>query len=137
MDGLLGSQIMELFAEDELEVDRLFSAASSQFEQAYNSTTAPTKPRLRLLTRAHLQPAPPSTTPLAPAPPSSTSLQQLDPVRFPSPKTNEEIRAAREAGIPKKTQQDTKFCVNVYEEWRKNREGLQHHHSTSTPHECC
>ena len=31
MDGLLGSQIMELFAEDELEVDRLFSAASRQF----------------------------------------------------------------------------------------------------------
>ena len=26
---------MELFAEDELEVDRLFAAASSQFEQAY------------------------------------------------------------------------------------------------------
>ena len=33
MDGLLGSQIMELFAEDELEVDRLFAVASSQFEQ--------------------------------------------------------------------------------------------------------
>ena len=111
MDGLLGSQIMELFAEDEVEVDRLFAVASSQFEQAYNSTAA---------TNAHLQAA--STTPLAPAPPCSTSLQQLDPVRFPSPKTDEEIRAAREAGIPKKTQQDTKFCVNVYEEWRKNRE---------------
>ena len=37
MDGLLGSQIMEFFAEDELEVDRLFAAASSQFEQAYNN----------------------------------------------------------------------------------------------------
>ena len=31
MDGLLGSQIMEL------EVYRLFAAASSQFEQAYNN----------------------------------------------------------------------------------------------------
>ena len=40
MDGLLGSQIMELFAEDELEVDRLFAAASSQFEQAYNTSKA-------------------------------------------------------------------------------------------------
>ena len=28
---------MELFAEDELEVDRLFEAANSQFEQAYNN----------------------------------------------------------------------------------------------------
>ena len=37
MDGFLGSQIMELFAEDELEVDRLFAAASSQFEQVYNA----------------------------------------------------------------------------------------------------
>ena len=37
MDGL---QIMELFAEDELEVDRLFAAASSQFEQAYNNDYA-------------------------------------------------------------------------------------------------
>ena len=34
MHGLLGS---ELFAEDELEVDRLFAAASSQFEQTYNN----------------------------------------------------------------------------------------------------
>ena len=34
MYGLLGS---ELFAEDELEVDRLFAAVSSQFEQAYNN----------------------------------------------------------------------------------------------------
>ena len=32
MYGLLGSVF---FAEDELEVDRLFAAASSQFEQAY------------------------------------------------------------------------------------------------------
>ena len=37
MDGLLGSQIM---AKDELEVDRLFAAASSQFEQAYNTSKA-------------------------------------------------------------------------------------------------
>ena len=34
MYGLLGS---ELFAEVELEVDRLFAAVSSQFEQAYNN----------------------------------------------------------------------------------------------------
>ena len=87
---------MELFAEDELEVDRLFAAvrAGVQFDLA--------KPRLRpLLTHAHLQTAPPCTTPLARAPSSFTSLQQLDPVRFPSPKTDEEKRAAREAGIPK------------------------------------
>ena len=31
---------MELFAEDEVEVDRLFAAASSQFEQAYNTSKA-------------------------------------------------------------------------------------------------
>ena len=31
---------MELFAKDELEVDRLFAAASSQFEQAYNTSKA-------------------------------------------------------------------------------------------------
>jgi hypothetical protein len=36
MDGLLGSQIMEPFSEDEPEVDRLFVAASNQFKQAYN-----------------------------------------------------------------------------------------------------
>ena len=40
MDGLLGSQIMELFAKEELEVDRIFAAASSQFEQAYNTSKA-------------------------------------------------------------------------------------------------
>ena len=37
MDRLPWSQIRELFAEDELEVNRLFAAASSQFEQAYNN----------------------------------------------------------------------------------------------------
>ena len=34
---IYGLRWSELFAEDELEVDRLFAAVSSQFEQAYNN----------------------------------------------------------------------------------------------------
>ena len=41
--------------------------------------------------------------------------------RFAPPKTTEEIVRAREKGIPKRTQQDTKYCVNIWDEWREYR----------------
>ena len=37
------------------------------------------------------------------------------------PKTDEEIQFARERAIPVKTVADTKYCIGLFEEWRKHR----------------
>ena len=37
--------------------------------------------------------------------------------RFAPPKTDREIQEVRNKGIPKKTLEDTKYCVKVWEEW--------------------
>ncbi len=42
-------------------------------------------------------------------------------VRFAPPKTDAEIEVEREKGIPKKTLEDTKYCLKIWEEWRKHR----------------
>ena len=44
------------------------------------------------------------------------------PVRFAPPKTDEEIAQERQKGIPKRTLQDTKYCVTLWDEWRKSRQ---------------
>ena len=41
--------------------------------------------------------------------------------RFAAPKTNEEVTEARQNAIPKKTRQDTDYCVRAWEAWRGNR----------------
>ena len=41
---------------------------------------------------------------------------------FAPPKTDTEILCAREAGIPFKTKEDTKYCVRVWEDWREHRQ---------------
>ena len=45
----------------------------------------------------------------------------LQPVVFAQPKTDKEIVQARAEGVPVKTQQDTKYCVGLWEEWREHR----------------
>ena len=39
--------------------------------------------------------------------------------RFAAPKTATDIQEARRQGVPKKTQQDTSYCVRVWEQWRR------------------
>ena len=70
-----------------------------------------TSPPLR--TRVAQQPAPPTLQPLPHQPPHTAG-------RF-APKTTEEIVRARKKGIPKKTQEDTKYCVHIWDEWREYR----------------
>ncbi len=41
--------------------------------------------------------------------------------RFAAPMTNESILEARKMAVPKKTRQDTEYCVRVWEAWRKHR----------------
>ena len=57
----------------------------------------------------------PSQTPLP------ESLQQSSSSRFAAPKTNKEIVEARKEAVPKKTRQDTEYCIRVWESWRENR----------------
>ena len=62
-------------------------------------------------------PPPPPELPTTSFPPQSNPT-----ARFATPKTDEAIAQARQDGRPKKTQQDTKYCVSVWEEWRAHRE---------------
>ena len=41
--------------------------------------------------------------------------------RFATPKTDEEVVEARLQAVPKKTRQDTEYCVRVWDAWRTNR----------------
>ena len=43
------------------------------------------------------------------------------PSRFAAPKTEEDIKSIKLNGIPKKTQDDTQYCLRVWEEWCKYR----------------
>ena len=41
--------------------------------------------------------------------------------RFAGPKTDLEIKHAREQGIPKKNIEDTRYCLRVWKAWRDHR----------------
>ena len=41
--------------------------------------------------------------------------------RFAVPKSDEDVESARRAGVPKKTQADTKYCMRLWNEWRIHR----------------
>jgi len=53
------------------------------------------------------------------APSTSSSLSTS---RFAPPKTDAEVASERRKGVPKKTLEDTKYCLNLWEEWRKYRQ---------------
>ena len=53
--------------------------------------------------------------------PSHYATSSSHHMRFAHPKTDEDIQKEREKGVPKATQQDTKYCLNLWEEWRKHR----------------
>lgn len=52
---------------------------------------------------------------------SSSSLPPQDSSRFAEPKTNDEVAEARKDAVPKKTRQDTEYCIRVFEAWRAYR----------------
>lgn len=43
------------------------------------------------------------------------------PGQFAAPKTDEEISEARVQAVPKKTREDTEYCIRIWESWRSNR----------------
>ena len=79
---------------------------------------------------SHNQLAPPlnltpphQRAPRLPAPPSRVPTSSSLPcTRFAPPKTDVEIAREREKGIPKKTLEDTKYCLKLWEEWRRHRQ---------------
>lgn len=41
--------------------------------------------------------------------------------RYAFPKTDEEIKRAREEGVPKTTRNDTAYCIRLWNDWAENR----------------
>ena len=45
-------------------------------------------------------------------------------MRHASPKSSEELVKAREASVPKKTREDTQWCLNVWKDWSNHRNSI-------------
>lgn len=118
VEDFFGSQIAAFLNEDneshlsEDQIDQVLAAASSAYEAQVpvrgtdSAQEPPTGPAL----------APPTIGPSHYVTSSSHSAS-----RFARPKTDEDILRERERGVPKATQQDTKYCNKLWEEWRKQR----------------
>ena len=94
--------------------DSLLEATSLEYEASVGST-----PKVDVIRRAPPTDSVPSTLqqPCTNAePPHSQALG-----RYAAPKTDAEIISAREKGIPEKTNEDTKYCTKLWDEWRQHR----------------
>ena len=56
----------------------------------------------------------------APDPTSTSNAPALS--RFAAPRTDLQVEQAKHTGIPKKTLQDTKYCVSLWQKWVQHRE---------------
>ena len=85
-------------------------------------------------THVHPSSTPPVNLPLSSNTPLSTHSGPFHPATppltttknkrvFASIKTDSEVESARAADIPQKTQQDTKYCIGIWEEWTLHRAG--------------
>ena len=102
--------------------DSFFCGDIAEWLQPTIAVSAPSE----TATHAHTKPHTPAST-------SSSSFlgsnegtrddirSRIPSARFGLPKTDAEIVHARQTAIPAKTMQDTKYCVGVFEEWRKYR----------------
>ena len=54
--------------------------------------------------------------------PNPTPLTTSSNRPFATPKTQQEIADARVSAVPKKTQQDTEYCIRLWEEWCQHRQ---------------
>ena len=57
------------------------------------------------------------TIPVLPPPPSRPTTSSSLWCRFAPAKTDTDIEEARRSGIPKKTLEDTRYCLNLWKEW--------------------
>ena len=113
---LTRASIMDFLLEfDDQPPDLLFMAAVHDYEQSQTNAAE----------NAHLQPRQgPSETH---SNDNDTSLRPLlskpgPSHRYAPPKSDNDVQLARIAGIPKTTQQDTKYCIRLWEDWRAHRQ---------------
>ncbi len=52
---------------------------------------------------------------------SVTGEKPAPPPRFTTPKTDGAVEEAKKSGVPKKTQTDTLWCINLWKAWRESR----------------
>ena len=100
---------LDIFPEYECDIDQLFT-------EAFDCTMLP-EARLTESENSHQVAA--AHVPLVqsnqPHPPTTTSVR----AHFAAPVNEPEIQRRRIDAVPQKTSTDTKYCVNVWEEWRK------------------
>ena len=60
-------------------------------------------------------------TALSPFIPLEPSSSRLSTSRLAQPKTDKQVQTQRLEGIPKSTLHDTRYCVNLWEQWRTNQ----------------
>jgi hypothetical protein len=97
--------------EQELYIDSLLLQASQAFDIETGNGSVITPPSA----------VPPSRT--------LTTSPTPDPSRsrpFAPPKTEKEIEAARKSAVSKKTQQDTDYCIRLWNEWRVHHQIAAH-----------
>ena len=95
--------------EDEHTIDSFLLSALDAYEHEY--VTAPAQP----IEQSH-----PLSAVTSPTPNSKPSTFRP----FAAPVLDEDVVKARVESVPKKTREDTKYCVNLWEEWCNHR--LQH-----------
>ena len=104
MEQLLSDELLEWLQSDiEDDIDRLLLAASESYEKSLLSQTQNLSDK--------------QAPPIKRAQPPSNHSRT-----FAAPKTEEEIRNARAKGVPSKTIEDTKYCVNLWNEWKRYRQ---------------
>ena len=104
MEQLLSDKLLEWLQSDiEDDIDRLLLAASESYEKSLLSQTQNLSDK--------------QAPPIKQAQPPSNHSRT-----FAAPKTEEEIRNARAKGVPSKTVEDTKYCVNLWNEWKRYRQ---------------
>ena len=56
---------------------------------------------------------------------STSKINSIQMPRFAVPKTEEEVKQARQARIPKKTQIDTRYCIRIWKSWSEHRNSVE------------
>ena len=112
---------LDTFPEYEYDIDQLFT-------EAFDSTVLPEaclpeSENSHQVAAAHV----PLVQSNQPHPPTTTSVRTC----FPAPVNEPEIQRRRIDAVPQKNSTDIKYCVNVWEEWRKYRK--QEQNSTIPP----
>ena len=102
------------------ELDQLLLDAGNSLESAHTDNTGNEQDNRIVESVCACTDSSPSH--IVTSPPASSSSTLINSSRFAPPKTEAEIIMARKTGIPKRTQQDTKYCTKVWDEWRQHRQ---------------